>query len=1093
MSLVSKVTRLLGASKTSWLLVGLAFLGVAFVATLLFQTDHWTNEHINSMADEQTRLAVAFDRALRDYIAQHVRPEVEKRLPPGDFIPEAMSTSFITRRVFDNVRELYPNHLLRFPSINPRNPVNQASPDEETIIHYFQQHPDADSWTGTLMIDGKPNMVRAVPRRLSVECLRCHGKPEAAPAALTQRYGATAGFGRSVGDVSIDLAAVPLDEFRQAATSRFNRAMLAALALCATFLAGVVLLVRWDMAQRRRAADALRESESRLRSITESAHDAILMMDPLGRISYWNLAAERIIGYSSGEALGRDLHELLAPERSRAAYRQSAPAFARNGTGAAVGETRELKACRKDGQQIDITLSLSAIQIGQQWHAVGILRDETERKRMEEALRESESQFRRLFDNGVSGASVHEIMLDEQGNPVDYVFLQVNSAFETQTGLRAADILGKRVTEVLPGIENSPIIEIYGGVALSGVSVNMEHYSAQLGRHYQVNAYALGNRRFATVFQDISERKEAETRMRQQQEMLQTILDGIPDIVSLQKPDHTIIAYNRAGYEILGKSVREVEGRKCFELLGRDTPCSVCALDKAVETGRPTSCERFSPELGRWIIAHGIPIRDGSGRVAMLLEQLKDITDLKRTEEELRGTTAALEAANRTLADLNRQAEAATRAKSEFLANMSHEIRTPMTAILGYADILADSVSDPEYLESIRTIRRNGNHLLSLINDILDLSKIEARKLHAERIVCSPTDVLADVVSLMSVRAAAKGLELKLEYDGPCPASIRTDPTRLRQILVNLIGNAIKFTEVGHVRLVTRLLDGDSPQPKLQCDVIDTGVGMTPEEVHNLFQPFHQADASTSRKFGGTGLGLAISKPLAELLGGDLRAQSAVAQGSTFSLTIDTGPLDGVVLLRQPGKVDRPASTGLSSDRQRSMALGHCHVLLAEDGADNQRLISLLLRQAGAQVTVVADGQEALAIALGTSSRRLQSADTRPDDGDATGEAPAFDVILMDMQMPVMDGYEATRRLRNANYLRPIVALTAHAMAEDRQKCLAAGCDDYLTKPVDRPYLIATVARWAARGQMSKETLRLAKDSGESHVQREPDSTSSPA
>jgi len=409
----------------------------------------------------------------------------------------------------------------------------------------------------------------------------------------------------------------------------------------------------------------------------------------------------------------------------------------------------------------------------------------------------------------------------------------------------------------------------------------------------------------------------------------------------------------------------------------------------------------------------------------------------------------ALYQSNHALEAANQAAKAATEAKSAFLANMSHEIRTPMTAILGYAEILHANARTEEDIECSRTIKRNGDHLLGIINDILDLSKIEAGKLSVERVPCSPATIVADTASLMRVRAKAKNLALTVHYDGPIPATVQSDPTRLRQALLNIVGNAIKFTEVGSVRLVVRLLSDNIGDPKLQFTVEDTGIGITEDQIAGLFRPFTQADSSISRTFGGTGLGLAISKRLVEMLGGDIAVSSLPGKGSAFTLTVDTGPLDGVPLVESPNETlgerrnnnaELPADIGLPP---------HCRLLLAEDGPDNQRLLAFLLRKGGAEVVVAENGQVAVDLAL-----------------NAIAEDQPFEAILMDMQMPVMDGYEATRRLRVARYSGPIIALTANAMKEDRQKCLDAGCDDYLSKPVDRTTLLTTVARHL-RGQIA--------------------------
>ena len=311
---------------------------------------------------------------------------------------------------------------------------------------------------------------------------------------------------------------------------------------------------------------------------------------------------------------------------------------------------------------------------------------------------------------------------------------------------------------------------------------------------------------------------------------------------------------------------------------------------------------------------------------------------------------------------------------------MSHEIRTPMTAILGYTDLLKETLIDEASRNAIETIGRNGNHLLSIINDILDLSKIEAGKMTIESIRFSLRQVLADVESLMQVRTQGKGIKLRIEQDGLLPETILTDPTRLRQILVNLVGNAVKFTETGSVNLVVRLVRQQPPM--LEWDVIDTGIGLTQEQQQALFQPFMQADNSTVRKFGGTGLGLTISKRLAELLGGDVRiVQSQVGVGTTFRLTIAAGPLEGVRLL-QPNDSFAAQEEPL---RDQAVVLNlpeGCRILLAEDGPDNQRLISFVLKKAGAVVTVAENGQQAVDLVAAAGDAAVR----RDPDGHANAD-----------------------------------------------------------------------------------------------------------
>jgi len=391
------------------------------------------------------------------------------------------------------------------------------------------------------------------------------------------------------------------------------------------------------------------------------------------------------------------------------------------------------------------------------------------------------------------------------------------------------------------------------------------------------------------------------------------------------------------------------------------------------------------------------------------------------------------------------EAHAATRSKSEFLANMSHEIRTPMTAILGFTDILEETLpGNSDCHEHLGTIRRNGKHLLTIINDILDLSKIEAGKLQLELVDTPLPQLLRDVYTLMQPRADAAGIALNLNHLTAVPVRVRTDAVRLRQILVNLVSNAVKFTSEGAVDIDVSC---DPRAQTLQVAVRDTGCGMTQQQQDQLFKAFQQADASISRKYGGTGLGLHISQRLAHMLEGDITVQSTPGKGSRFTLTLPCSHAEQAAMIEpETGRVTRACLTDSPSVKPTvpdEHPLTGMNILVAEDSIDVQRLIRMILQRAGAHVTVVDNGRaviEALTID-GTTDSPLR-------------HPPPFDLVITDMQMPELDGYSAVRQLRDMGCTLRILALTAHAMSGDQRKCLEVGCDGYLVKPVVRDQLI---------------------------------------
>ena len=389
---------------------------------------------------------------------------------------------------------------------------------------------------------------------------------------------------------------------------------------------------------------------------------------------------------------------------------------------------------------------------------------------------------------------------------------------------------------------------------------------------------------------------------------------------------------------------------------------------------------------------------------------------------------------NRKLKEVSVQAIEATRTKSEFLAIMSHEIRTPLTAIIGFSELLSEESTHIEDRVSIsKTIVKNGKHLLKIINDILDVSKIEANKMSFEKTYFSPVELILDVNEIIGNQFKEKGIQLSVEYDFPLPNVIYNDSFRTKQIIFNLCSNALKFTKTGKVSINIRC---DIEGEKIFFTVIDSGIGLTDEQADKIFDAFTQADSSTTRKYGGTGLGLSLSKQFAEKMGGTITVKSMQGIGSQFCVSISTGKLDKSQLIvgaaELPEKIDN-----ITYQHDHSFTVKGS-ILIVEDNEDNQQLLSIILCDIGAEITFAKNGQEAI---------------------DKTRNK-TYDLILMDIQMPVMGGIEATKILRQSDYTNPIVALTANAMKSDYDTCIAAGCDEFLTKPINKDKLFQTIYKY---------------------------------
>lgn len=481
------------------------------------------------------------------------------------------------------------------------------------------------------------------------------------------------------------------------------------------------------------------------------------------------------------------------------------------------------------------------------------------------------------------------------------------------------------------------------------------------------------------------------------------------------------------------KSSGEEEEAEWIDLQEGDaTPWDNAFATSNVQIGDVLKLDRGDGDLRSFMI-NCSPVFGANDKVAGVLASFDDITLMEQKEVELRQSKLMAEEANK--------------AKSEFLANMSHEIRTPMNAILGFTEVLKrgydkDQKASAKYLN---TISSSGKHLLELINDILDLSKVEAGNIEVEVMEVAAHKIVTDVLEIMRVRADEKGLQLEFEVEGNIPERINTDPGRLRQILTNLLGNAIKFTDQGTVKV--RVSCERTKSQSFMCfDVTDTGIGMTEEQATNVFNPFVQADSSITRRFGGTGLGLTISKKFAEALGGDITVSSVPGRGSTFSVTLDTGDISGVDWI---GIGDIETAINEESVQQTTeWVFPDVSVLVVDDGEENRNLLDVVLSDLGLQVDVATNGREAV---------------------EAVAKK-VYGIVLMDVQMPEMDGYTAARIMREQSVNIPLIALTAHAMVGAEQECLDAGYSGYMSKPINIDKLVDLLARELQAEKASAKT-----------------------
>jgi PAS domain S-box-containing protein len=791
-----------------------------------------------------------------------------------------------------------------------------------------------------------------------------------------------------------------------------------------------------DIAERKRAEEALSESEDRFRVMADSCPTMMWVTGADGGVQFINLTYREFCGISQEGVQAARWKALIHPDDAPGyvgafdrAVREQTPFRAEARILRADGEWRLI------GSYGTPRLSPGGMFLGH----VGLTSDITERRQADQALRDS----REFAQATIDALSSHICVLDETGtiiavNQAWTKFAADNPKTDSNSGL--PDRLGEGANYLDVCDQAAGTNSKEAAVVAAGIRAVLHGRNEQYATEYPCHApdrqrwfitrvsrfFSHRAPRILVEHIDITERKTTEQALQSSEEKFRQLTENIREVIWMMTPAGDEMLYISPAYE-------EVWGATCDSLYRNpmawvesihpdDLQQAHSVFQRQIQGEIVDSEYRILARDGKakWIRDRAFPIRDEAGQVVRIVGIAEEVTERRRYEEELIRAREGADAANR--------------AKSRFLANMSHEIRTPMNGVLGMIQLLLGTQLDEKQKRFANVAQTCGRTLLALIDDILDLAKIEAQKIVLEDVRFNLSDTIDEVVTLMRVQAGAKGLTFTSRVSPGTPSFVGGDVHRLRQILTNLSSNAIKFTERGEITLSAAPVSQDAGTTTVRFSVIDTGIGIRPDAAAGLFSPFVQADSSVTRKYGGTGLGLSICRHLAEAMGGQIGVDSSEGQGSTFwfTATFSQAPPLHLPVATDPGSRRAGARSGPGADRHT------VRILVAEDSSINREVTLAQLQMLGYQATLVADGAEAVAAVM----------------------HGGYDLVLMDCEMPRMDGFEATRRIRTSLYPEiPIVALTANAMAEDRARCLSEGMNDYLSKPVDLDQLARVLTK----------------------------------